>query len=148
MRSDVTVVLVVEDDALTRQLAVELLSENGHEVMQASDAGRALTILNDQAGRIDLLFTDIQMPGHMNGSALARYVHVKWPWIAQLVTSGMVRPKPAALPAATHFLAKPYRSRDVLSQIQELIGLTRAPDPGAELVMAMQKRRQHLAMRH
>src|SRR5579872_1715818 len=86
--SPAPVVLVVEDEALIRLLAVDLLEEEGFSVLEATDAANALQLLEKRED-VSVLFTDIQMPGAMNGLDLAARVHERWPNIRLLLTSGM-----------------------------------------------------------
>ncbi len=66
--------LVVEDEPMTRMVAADAISEVGVKVLEASDAGEALRILGDHP-KVSLLFTDIELPGGMDGRALAEEVH-------------------------------------------------------------------------
>src|ERR1700710_405093 len=83
------VILVVEDELLIRLNAVEMLDEAGFEVVEAANADEAIAILE---GRLDItvVFTDIQMPGSMDGSKLAAAVRDRWPPIKIVATSGHV----------------------------------------------------------
>ena len=78
------------------------------KVMEAEHAEAALKSLHAKASDIHVLFTDIQMPGTMDGLALAHHTAQNWPWIALLITSGLPRPDQAALPIESRFLSKPY----------------------------------------
>jgi FixJ family two-component response regulator len=69
---------------------------------------------------VDVLFTDVQMPGPLDGMGLARQVHQQRPNVLLLITSGNVRPCEGEIPDHGHFLAKPYRSQDVISEIDAL----------------------------
>jgi CheY-like chemotaxis protein len=84
-------ILVVEDEALIRLWATDLLEENGFSVLEAKDADAALKILESRPD-VKLLFTDVQMPGSLNGMELAREVHARWPHILLVITSGRERP--------------------------------------------------------
>jgi hypothetical protein len=92
---DQTFVLVAEDEELVRLVIVQALLDEGFEVMEVEHAEAALIVLESHGRRIHVLFTDIQMPGAMDGLALAHHTSKHWPWIGLLVTSG--RP---------HFLGK------------------------------------------
>lgn len=117
-----TVVVLAEDEALVRTAAAEALRDDGFEVMEARHAEDALGILSAYASTVHLLFTDIEMPGTMDGLALAHYTARSWPWIGLLIASGRARPHRAALPVMSHFLRKPYTHHHVVSHIRELIG--------------------------
>jgi CheY-like chemotaxis protein len=80
-------ILVVEDEALIRLWVADLLEENGFSVLEAKDADTALTVLESRPD-VKLLFTDVQMPGSLNGMELAREVHARWPHILLVITSG------------------------------------------------------------
>jgi two-component system, response regulator PdtaR len=82
-----TVVLIVEDDALLRMLAVEIVEEAGFVAIEAADADEAVSLLESRSD-IVLLLTDIDMPGSMNGLTLAHAVRNRWPSIKILVVSG------------------------------------------------------------
>jgi DNA-binding LytR/AlgR family response regulator len=70
------------------------------------------------------VFTDIQMPGEMDGIALAHEIQRCWPWVHLLVTSGQLQPTAAELPPKTRFLPKPYRGEHAVRQVREMAALT------------------------
>ncbi|KAB0678848.1 response regulator [Aureimonas leprariae] len=107
-------VLVVEDDPLLRLDAVDLVEEAGFEAVEAANADEALRLL-ERDPTIRILFTDVDMPGSMDGLMLAHLVHHRWPPMAILVTSGHLRVRPETLPENGQFFAKPYRC----AQVQE-----------------------------
>lgn len=113
------VVLVAEDELLLRMSAADLLEREGYEVVEAGNATEAIRILE---GRDDvrILFTDIQMPGGLDGLALAKLVHERWPEVLLLVTSGGVQVTDEELPDHGRFLPKPYGSDDLLTKLQNL----------------------------
>jgi CheY-like chemotaxis protein len=117
---DQTLVLVAEDEELVRLVIVQALLDEGFEVLEAEHAEAALIVLESHALRIHVLFTDIQMPGTMDGLALAHHTSKHWPRIGLLVTSAQPYPDRAAFPAESRFLAKPYRHRHVIRHIREL----------------------------
>ena len=92
------VVVVAEDEALIRMMAVDALTEAGFAVVEAGHAEDALAVLAAQSNDIHVLFTDIHMPGSMNGLELTHHVRDHWPWIALIVASGKARPLAAELP--------------------------------------------------
>ena len=114
-----TVVLIVEDDALLRMLAVEIVEEAGFMAIEAADADEAITLLECRSD-IELLLTDIDMPGSMNGLKLAHAVRNRWPPIKILVVSGEVRPRPSELPLDSRFLAKPYETAALVEGLRAL----------------------------
>ena len=105
-RSKPCFVIVVEDEVLIRMLAVETLEEAGFIVLEAKHAAAALDLLESKAETIVVLFTDINMPGNMDGLGLAHYVREHWPWIGQLITSGRLVPALDGFPARSRFLKK------------------------------------------
>ena len=100
-------VVVVEDEAPVRSMAVRVLEGVGLVTLQAADAVAGLHLLEGMAGAC-VLFTDCNMPGPMDGLALVAVVHERWPDLPILVTSGQ-RPSLTALPDGAVFLAKPYK---------------------------------------
>jgi two-component system, response regulator PdtaR len=107
-------VLVVEDDFLVRICAADALSEAGFDVLQAGSGPDALRILEAKA--VDVVFTDVNMPGAFDGAGLARRVRHRWPAIAIVVTSGRGCPDDDL--GEARFLPKPYMP-DRLSRIIE-----------------------------
>jgi CheY-like chemotaxis protein len=117
MTSGITV-LIAEDECIVRTLAAEVLSDAGFGVHEAAQASEALDILERAADDIDLLFTDINMPGSVDGLELARRVRARWPRIALLISSGAVRP--IQLPAGAKFMLKPYDLEKVVAEVLTL----------------------------
>ena len=113
-------ILVVDDEPMLRILAVDILIEEGFTVAEAENAKVALGVLEAQAN-IHVLFTDIQMPGAINGMELAHQVHARWPHILIMITSGRERPSAAEIPAQGHFLAKPYSPNELVRGVNELL---------------------------
>jgi CheY-like chemotaxis protein len=111
----VKTVLVVEDDFLTRDFAQEALEEAGYQVMVTSDADTAVAILEARQD-IHLVFTDIDMPGSMDGLKLAAAVRDRWPPVHIIVTSGKLGP--LAIPTSAIFIPKPYGSAAVVAAIR------------------------------
>ncbi len=104
---------------LVRLIGCDTLADAGYEVVEAANADEALCFL-EQHGEVELLFTDIRMPGSMDGLELARVVHERWPSIKILVTSGDTFPPRNAVPDDGRFLAKPYsidRLRDEVGSL-------------------------------
>jgi CheY-like chemotaxis protein len=116
-----SVVLVVEDEPLVREIAAALLEDAGHVAILTDNARAALATL--EGGQdIHVLFTDVQMPGDLDGLALARLVRNRWPGVHLLVTSGQGARVADDVPDGGRFLAKPYAAADVLRSIDELTG--------------------------
>ena len=115
------VVLIVEDDFLLRVDAVEIIEAAGFEVVEAGNADQAIEILETRRD-ITVVFTDIQMPGSMDGLKLARAVRGRWPPIKIVATSGHVNVGEKDLPEGGRFLSKPYSPRQVTGVLRELTG--------------------------
>jgi CheY-like chemotaxis protein len=113
------VILVVEDELLIRMNAVEMIEE-AFEVVEAGNADEAIVILE---GRLDVavVFTDIQMPGSMDGLKLAAVVRPRWPPIKIVATSGQVKIGVGDLPQGSRFLQKPYSPAEIMKTLRELI---------------------------
>jgi CheY-like chemotaxis protein len=113
------VVLIVEDELLLRMNAVDMIEAAGFEVVEAANADEAIEIL--QARRdIGVVFTDIQMPGSMDGLKLVRAVRGRWPPIKIVATSGHVGVVQTDLPEGGRFLPKPYSAGQVMDVLREL----------------------------
>jgi CheY-like chemotaxis protein len=113
-------ILVVEDDLLIRFTASELLADEGFAVVTADNADEALSVL---AGRRDIfmVFTDVNMPGQMNGIELAREVHARWPKVMLLVTSGREVLSDQEIPDDGRFMPKPYGAAALRQSVRALI---------------------------
>jgi two-component system, response regulator PdtaR len=118
---DAPVVLVIEDENISRILTVAAFEDAGFTVMETECAARALAILGANGQYINFLFTDIDMPGAMNGVALAAHCRERWPWIGIALTSGKAAPIPAALPEHVRFFPKPYAANAVVDHIREMV---------------------------
>jgi DNA-binding NtrC family response regulator len=113
-------VVLVEDHFLIRNLTAELLRDAAFVVFEAGNAEEALQILSNVSATINVLFTDMQMPGDMQGLELIWHAHKTWPWIALLLASGYPPPSLSELPVASRFLAKPYASNQMVGLVEEL----------------------------
>jgi CheY-like chemotaxis protein len=101
------VILLVEDEMLVRMLAAEVLSEAGFTVVEAESAEEALAVLQTRPD-VRVLFTDVNMPGSLDGLGLAQIVHERISEVGILIGSGRIRPCPGELPPGVHFIPKPY----------------------------------------
>jgi two-component system, response regulator PdtaR len=113
------VILIVEDELLIRMDSAEAIENAGFEVIQEGNADEAIVILQTRPC-IHVVFTDIQMPGSMDGLKLAQFVRDRWPPIKIVATSGMVRVGDSDLPAGSVFLPKPYRGAEVVAALREM----------------------------
>jgi CheY-like chemotaxis protein len=115
-------ILVVEDEPLLRLMAVAIVQDAGFEALAATTADEALAILEARADDVRLVFTDVHMPGSMDGLRLAHAVRDRWPPVELIVTSGRWHIGANDLPDRGRFIAKPYDVH-MLSQIfQEMAG--------------------------
>ena len=115
------VVLIVEDEPLLRMLAVEVVEEAGFVAIEARDADEAVVLLESRAD-ITLLFTDINMPGSMDGLKLAYAVRDRWPPIKILVVSGKQQLQSSELPSNSCFVGKPYLASALVEELRSLVG--------------------------
>src|SRR5438874_12895680 len=115
------VVLVVEDELLLRMRAVDMVEDAGFTSVEAVDADEAVAILESRSD-ISLLFTDIQMPGSMDGLKLAHAVHRRWPSIKIILVSGQVRPSDEDQPTDSRFFGKPLEVKHMIAQLKEMVG--------------------------
>ncbi len=113
------VVLVVEDELLLRMDAADAIRADGFEVVEAANADDAIEILEARPD-ITVVFTDIQMPGSMDGLKLVRAVRGRWPPIKIVATSGLVDVGEKDLPEGGRFLPKPYHARQLAALLREL----------------------------
>ncbi len=113
--------IIVEDEPLIRLMAVDVLADAGYTVLEADNADEALNVLETQAAKINVLFTDVHMPGELDGLALAHHALRHWPWIGQLITSGRAHPAINTMPEGSRFLPKPYRTGEIIEHLRELV---------------------------
>ena len=112
------IVLVVEDNSLVRIVIADFLEASGFTVIQAQDGAAAIIIL-DSGADFQLLFSDIQMPGPIDGVGLADMVSAQRPGMPIVLTSG--RGAPETLPEGRRFVTKPYDNRKVVTLLREMI---------------------------
>src|SRR5580704_9468766 len=112
-------ILIVEDEALMRLLGAGMLADAGFRVIEAVDSDEALEFLEADSD-VQLLFTDVNLPGTIDGLALARQVHSRWPRIGIIVVSGKALMLPDELPAGGRFYRKPYDADVVVRHAREL----------------------------
>ena len=113
-------VLVVEDEHLIRMDTASSLEDEGFIVHEASNAAEAIRCL-ELHSEIRLVFTDVNMPGTMDGVALAHYVRGRWPPVKLIVTSGYAKVQESDLPPGSLFVAKPYHVETIADRMDELI---------------------------
>ncbi|MCD7109398.1 response regulator [Rhizobium sp. DKSPLA3] len=113
-------ILVVEDEPLILFDTIDMIEDEGFEAFEAANAAKALAVL-EQHPYIDVLFTDIDMPGEMDGLALAQIVRKRWPDIAIVIVSGHHRPIGPEIPQGGKFLPKPYVREAVLRALKDVL---------------------------
>jgi len=116
-----TNVLVVEDEIVLRMRAVDIVEDAGFTAVEAVNADEALAILESRSD-ISLLFSDIQMPGTMDGLKLAHAVHDRWPSIKIILVSGQVKVSEEDKPADSRFFGKPLEVSKMISELQDMVG--------------------------
>ena len=114
-------VLVVEDEMVLRLRAVDIVEDAGFTAVEAINADEALAILESRSD-ISLLFSDIQMPGSMDGLNLAHAVHDRWPSIKIILVSGQVKLCDADKPLDSRFFRKPLEMKQMIAELQEMVG--------------------------
>jgi CheY-like chemotaxis protein len=112
-------ILIVEDDVLVRAMTADELREQGYSVVEAASADEALSVLHSNVG-VDLLMTDVRMPGSLDGAALARTVHAEYPAMKVIVASGD-RPDAGLADKFDGFFAKPYDVARLVRHIHALL---------------------------
>src|SRR5918997_7083862 len=113
------VILVVEDEALVRMLAVDVLEEAGFDVIEAPNADYAVLVL-DKREDIRVVFTDVDMPGRLNGFQLARHVQDHHHRVRVIIGSGKCRPGPDDIAPGMIFLQKPYPLETLVQEVRRL----------------------------
>lgn len=107
MKNGIAVVLVVEDSPVIRMGAVSLVTDAGYEALEARDADEAIRILEARHD-VDLVFTDVNMPGSMDGIKLSHYIRKRWPPVKLIIASGAAILEESSLPGGSRFFSKPY----------------------------------------
>ena len=119
--TEVPKVLVVEDEMVLRMRAADIVEDAGFTPVEAVNADEAIAILESRSD-IAVLFTDIQMPGSMDGLKLAHAVHTRWPDIKIVLVSGQVKPSDAERPADSRFFGKPLGVEQMIAELQAMVG--------------------------
>lgn len=119
--NEVPNVLIVEDEMVLRMRAADIVEDAGFRSVEAVNADEAISILESRSD-ISLLFTDIQMPGKMDGLKLAHVVHDRWPAIKIILVSGQVKPSDAERPANSRFFGKPLGVKQMIAELQAMVG--------------------------
>jgi CheY-like chemotaxis protein len=113
------IVVVVEDEPLIRELEIMLLEDLGYRTVDFTTGETALRYLEQRAGEISVVFSDIRMPGSVDGLVLARTIAKRWPWIRVALLSGHAQPEDLALPREMRFIRKPFSPAEVIGTLSE-----------------------------
>jgi two-component system, response regulator PdtaR len=112
-----TTILIAEDETAIRARIATYLTDAGFEVLEANDAAAAVALIDSR--KVDLVFSDVNMPGAMKGDALAKWLSTRHPGLPVILTSGVERPNLSG--NVRRFIPKPYLMRDVEKKIRELL---------------------------
>lgn len=126
---DAPYAFVVDDDAIILVHATEILEEAGFRTLSATTGDDALRQLEERGHDVVLLFTDVEMPGSINGFQLARISSGRWPDISILVASGQIKPGDGDLPDGAVFVSKPFSAEVVHDRLRQLLPDRRKPEP-------------------
>lgn len=118
--SNEPLVALVEDEPFVREFAACELQECGYKVIEFPSADEALPWLESHGGELEVLVTDVQMPGVLDGLQLAAISNRLWPSLAVVVTSGGALVDPSRLPPSARFFAKPWRPADLVARVRKI----------------------------
>jgi len=121
--------LVTDDEALIRMDAAAILQDAGFRTFEACNVDEAVAILERSAESIQLLFTDVEMPGERDGFDLTQLCAERWPHISILVASGRRNPQPGELPDGAVFVGKPFSTEVVIDRLHTLLPDGAKPEP-------------------
>jgi DNA-binding response OmpR family regulator len=113
-------VLVVEDELFVREPIVEYLRDCGYHVLEAGDANEAISVI-DSTDAVDVVFSDVRMPGEMDGFALAKWLRANHPEVSVLLTSGYHASRHVGGMDGVRLIEKPYSQGQVLGRIRALL---------------------------
>ena len=114
-----SVVLIVEDDAVLAEVALDMIRESGLPAVAVDSVDAALDYLKEHADHVSAMFSDVRLKGPLNGVELAAFVAVRWPTISICVTSGVALERPYSLPRNARFMPKPWKALDVISFVEQ-----------------------------
>jgi two-component system, response regulator PdtaR len=115
------VVLIVEDEILLRWATAAIVEDAGFDVVEAGTGIEAISVL-EKRGDVRTVFTDVEMPGSIDGLQLAHLISTRWPSIKIMATSGQFRLRDDDLPEGARFLHKPYDVECLTGTLRELMG--------------------------
>ena len=119
--AETIVVLVVEDEPLVRMGAVDMVEDAGFVALEAATADHAMALLEDSDANVRIIFTDIDMPGSMDGLGLAWLVRGRWPTVRIIVASGHRIVARDDLPRGAAFFAKPYDCDEIAETMRRML---------------------------
>jgi CheY-like chemotaxis protein len=122
------VILVVEDSPLILMSALDLVTTAGFEGVGAASADEAIAILEARAD-IHLVFTDVEMPGTIDGVKLAHHIRNRWPPIHLIVASGRTILDESQLPTGSKFFCKPYDNNSIVEEMARMLAVVEADEP-------------------
>jgi CheY-like chemotaxis protein len=129
MSLSVPVVLIVEDSPIILMNALDLVADGSFEGVGAASADEAIAILEARAD-VRLVFTDVEMPGTIDGVKLAHCIRNRWPPIHLMVASGRVIHQESQLPAGSRFFSKPYDNETIINEMTRMLAAIDAGGPG------------------
>jgi len=132
--STVPFALVVDDDPMILMDTTVILEDAGFRVHEAMDGEEAKGVLAEHWESIILLFSDVDMPGDMNGFDLARHADQRWPNIEIVIASGHVLPADGDMPERATFISKPFNKRTVHEHLAKMLPDDKKPEPLAKAV--------------
>ena len=127
--STVPYALAVDDDPLILMDARDILEDAGYRCHEADDGDSAIELLSAKAEQIMLLFSDVEMPGSIDGFELAREVSARWPWIDIVIASGNITPGPGDMPQNATFISKPFSAGLVHDHLRRTLPDGKKPEP-------------------
>ncbi|RYF21040.1 MAG: response regulator [Oxalobacteraceae bacterium] len=127
--STVPYAIVVEDDPIIMMDTTYILEEAGFRVYESFDGDEAIIHLEEHWESTVLLFSDVDMPGTIDGFALARHVAENWPLIEIVIASGRMSPEAGDLPDKATFITKPFNHRTVHEHLNQILPDERKPEP-------------------
>jgi CheY-like chemotaxis protein len=128
-KSTIPYALAVDDDPFILKDTHDILVEAGFRCHEAHTGDEAITLLEEHADSIVLLFSDVEMPGETDGFGLARYVDEHWPHIEIVIASGRIMPEAGDMPSKATFLGKPFNAAMVHDHLREKLPDGVKPEP-------------------
>ena len=122
--------LVVEDDPILLLHSTDVIENAGFDVVEARNADEAIAILEKRVD-IAIVFTDVEMPGTMDGLKLAHAVRKRWPPVHLILASGRTSPLAHELPEGSRFFAKPYNDAALVNALHDMAKRSQGSRPSA-----------------